>query len=122
MAEATTEETAPQTEESTDGTVEAQEVELPESSDQPMGEAAGKMDVLFDMALPVSARLGEASVLVRELMELAPGSVLKLDKRVGEPIELVMRGKTFAKGQLVVVDDQLGIRISEITSSTPPGQ
>ena len=119
MAEATTEETTPQAEESADGTVEAQDVELPESSDQPTGQAAGKMDVLFDMTLPISARLGEASVLVRELMELAPGSVLKLDKRVGEPIELVLRGKTFATGQLVVVDEQLGIRISEITSAAP---
>jgi flagellar motor switch protein FliN/FliY len=119
MAEATTQETAPQTEESTDGTVEAHEVELPEASDQPTGEATGKIDVLFDVALPVSARLGEAVILVRELLELAPGSVLKLDKRVGEPIELMMRGKPFAKGQLVVVDEQLGIRISEITSSAP---
>ena len=98
---------------------EVQEAQLPEASDQPTGGASNQMDVLFGTELPVVARLGQTNILVRDLLQLAPGSVLKLDQRVGEPIELVLNGNIFATGQLVVVEDQLGIRIREICSPAP---
>ena len=53
----------------------------------------------------------------RELLEMGPGSVLKLDRQVGEPIDLFLRGVRFATGHLVVVGDHLGVRIKEILAT-----
>ena len=98
-----------------DEAVEVQQAELPEAADQPQAAAAaGQIDILLDTAIPVSVRLGEATFAVRELLQLAPGSVLKLDRQVGEPLDLYLRGIPFAKGQLVVVGEQLGVRVTEI--------
>lgn len=97
--------------------VDVQEAQLPEATDAPRGPAAGQIDILLDMSMPVSAQLGQVDMQVRELLQLAPGSVVKLDKQVGEPVDVLMRGTKFATGQLVVIGDQLGIRVKEILSS-----
>lgn len=100
--------------------VEVQQAELPEAIDQPVGGAVGQIDILLDTTIPVSVRLGEATFAVRQLLQLAPGSVLKLDRMVGEPLDLYLRGIPFAKGQLVVVGEQLGVRVTEIFAQEPP--
>ncbi len=61
-----------------------------------------------------AARLGEAEIQIRELLQMGPGSVLKLDRQTGEPVDLYMRGTRFATGYLVVVGEQLGVRVKEI--------
>jgi len=65
----------------------------------------------------VTVCLGQARPTVRELLEMGPGSVLKLDRQVGEPIDLFLRGVCFATGHLVVVDDYLAVRIKEILAT-----
>jgi len=70
--------------------------------------------------MPVSVRLGQVEIEVRNLLELGPGSVLKLDRRVGEPVDLLLRGICFATGNLVVVGDHLGVKIKEVMPSGPP--
>lgn len=102
-----------------DQTVEVQNAELPEAEDSPPVGPGGQVDILLDTALTVSASLGETEMEVRDLLQLGPGSVLKLDRRVGEPVDLVLRGIKFAKGVLVVVGDRLGVRIKEIL---PPAE
>ncbi|KKL51428.1 hypothetical protein LCGC14_2295600 [marine sediment metagenome] len=59
-------------------------------------------------------RLGQIETQARELLRLRPGSVVQLDKKVGEPVELFLRGVRFATGQVVVVGEHLGLRITEI--------
>jgi flagellar motor switch protein FliN/FliY len=102
-----------------DQTVEVQNAELPEVEDSPPVGPGGQVDILLDTALTVSASLGETEIEVRDLLQLGAGSVLKLDRRVGEPVDLVLRGIKFAKGVLVVVGDRLGVRIKEIL---PPAE
>lgn len=100
-----------------DDSVQVQEAELPESTDKPTSGNDGQIDMLLESVMPVSVQLGQVSVQVRELLQLAPGSVLKLDRKVGEPVDVFLRGTKFATGQLVVVGDRLGVRIKEILSS-----
>ena len=96
---------------------EVHEAELHEAADEVVEGAGGQIDILLDTSLSVSAQLGEVEIQVRQLLRLGPGSVLKLDRQVGEPVDLFLRGIRFATGQLVVVGEQLGVRIKEILSA-----
>lgn len=99
--------------------VEVHQVELPQAAASATKAAPGQIDILLDTTMSISACLGEAEVQVRQLLQMGPGSVLKLDRRVGQPVDLYLRGIKFATGSLVVVGDQLGIRIKEILSPDP---
>jgi flagellar motor switch protein FliN/FliY len=104
-----------------DQAVEVRQVELPEAADSPARGGAGQIDILLEATVPVTARLGQVEVQLKRLLQLGPGSVLQLDKQVGEPVELFLRGSRFATGQLVVVGDRLGVRIKEVLAPAPAG-
>lgn len=104
------------------GAVEVQEAELPEAGGAGATAGSGQIDMLLDTTLSVEVQLGQVQTQVRELLQLGPGSVLTLDKQVGEPVELFLRGVRFATGQLVVVGDRLGVRIREIISANPAAE
>ena len=95
---------------------EVQEAELPQAAESDSSAPAGQVGVLLDTSLPIEVHLGQVRTRVRELLRLGPGAVLKLDKQVGEPVDLYLRDSRFATGQLVVVGDRLGVRIQEIVS------
>jgi flagellar motor switch protein FliN/FliY len=103
--------------------VDVKEVALPEVQPKAQGQTpkspTGQIDILLDTAMPVTARLGQTEILIRQVLQLGPGSVLKLDRRVGEPVDLLLRGVCFAKGTLVVVGDDIGVRISEVLPAPP---
>ena len=94
--------------------VDVHQVELPQAEAAVHRTAGGQIDLLLDTTLSVSVCLGEAEIQVRDLLQMGPGSVLKLDRQVGQPLDLFVRGVRFATGQLVVVGDRLAIRIKEI--------
>ncbi len=114
-------EQAEQTEADAPGT-QVQEADLPEVQDARQGPGGGQIDILLDSPMSVSVCLGNARPAVRELLEMGPGSVLRLDRQVGEPIDLYLRGIRFATGHLVVVDDHLGVRINEILATGQDSQ
>jgi flagellar motor switch protein FliN/FliY len=101
---------------------QVQEADLPEVEDARQGPGSGQIDILLDSPMSVSVCLGDARPAVRELLEMGPGSVLRLDRQVGEPIDLYLRGIRFATGHLVVVDDHLGVRINEILTTGQDSQ
>ena len=72
----------------------------------------------MDVALKVSVELGQCKKTIREILDLNTGSILTLDKPAGEPVDIVVHGKPVAKGEVIVIDDNYGIRITEIL--TPP--
>lgn len=74
------------------------------------------MGLLLDVPVPVVAQLGSTEMRIREILRLAPGSVIELDKLAGEPVDLYVRGQNFAQGEVVVVDENFGIRITRIIS------
>ncbi len=99
--------------------VEVNEAELPVAANVSAGGPPGQIDILLDTTMPVKVNLGQVELTVSELLELGRGSVIKLDKRAGEPVNLYLRGIEFATGHLVVVGDRLGVRIDEIISASP---
>jgi flagellar motor switch protein FliN/FliY len=104
-------------------TTAVSEIELPESPAVVVPGPGGQIEILLDALMTLSVTLGQMEIPVRDLLQLGPGSVLKLDRRKGEPIDIYLRGVKFATGHLVVVGEQLGVRIKEILSpQKPPAQ
>ena len=72
--------------------------------------------IIMDVPLQVTVELGRTRKLIRDILELAPGSVIELDKLAGEPVDILVNGKLIAKGEVVVIDDNFGVRITDILS------
>jgi flagellar motor switch protein FliN/FliY len=74
------------------------------------------LDFILDIPLKVTVELGRTQVLIKDLLQLGQGSVLELDKLAGEPLEILVNGKLVAKGEVVVVNEKFGIRLTDIIS------
>lgn len=85
-----------------------------EESPKQAGTTPRNLDLLMDIPLDVSVELGHTQKTVREVLELGPGSIIELDKLAGEAIDILVNSKYIAKGEVVVVDENFGIRITEI--------
>jgi len=72
------------------------------------------LDLVLEISMPVTVELGRATMTVHELLQLGPGSVVELDKSAGEAVDLYVRGVCFACGEVVVVDNNFGLRITEV--------
>ena len=90
--------------------------------EQPAGTAAtpGSLSRLGDIEVRAAVEVGAAELLLRDVAALGPGSVVRLDRLVGDPAELTVNGRLFARGDLVVVGDRLGLRITDLTDGGPP--
>jgi flagellar motor switch protein FliN/FliY len=66
--------------------------------------------------LEVSVELGRVTMLIRELLEVGTGSIVELQKAAGEPVEVLVNGRLIARGEVVVVEDNFAVRITEILS------
>lgn len=75
------------------------------------------VDLIMDVNVQVYVELGRSTMQVREVLGLGPGSVVELDKHAGEPVEVVVNNKTVARGEVVVIDENFGVRITEIVNS-----
>jgi len=72
------------------------------------------LDSIEGVPIEVTVVLGEATVTVEELLKMGKGAVIELDKKVGEPVELYVNERCVARGEIVVVDDKIGITMTEI--------
>jgi flagellar motor switch protein FliN/FliY len=89
--------------------------QLENESSQPVSTAAGgNIGLLMDVPLKLTVELGRTTKLVREILALAPGSVVELDKLAGEAVDILVNEKLIAKGEVVVIDENFGVRITEI--------
>ena len=80
---------------------------------------AGKennMDLLMDVNIPVLVELGKTEMLMRDVLALTPGAIIELDSLAGEPVKITVRGKIIAYGEVVVVDENFGVKITRIAS------
>jgi flagellar motor switch protein FliN/FliY len=73
-----------------------------------------KLELLYDLSLPVSIELGRTNMLIRDILKLGRGSVIEFDKLVSEPVDILVNGKKVAAGEVVVVDKHFGIRITTL--------
>jgi flagellar motor switch protein FliN len=78
---------------------------------------AADLEAVFDVPVQVSAVLGRARMDVGQLLNLAPGAVLELDRRVGEAIDIYVNNRLVARGEVVLVDEKLGVTMTEIIKS-----
>ena len=72
------------------------------------------IDLIMDVPLEVTVELGRTSKSIKEILELAPGTIIELDKIAGEPIDVLVNGKLVAKGEVVVIEESFGIRVTDI--------
>jgi flagellar motor switch protein FliN/FliY len=85
---------------------------------QPAGPAtpSSNLELLLDVALDATIRFGQKNMLLREILDLHPGVAIALDRQLEEPVELLIGGRTVARGEVVIVEGNYGLRITEILS------
>ena len=79
---------------------------------------APNLDRILDIPLVLSAQLGSSKILIKELLQLGPGSIVELDKLAGEPLEVLVNDKLVARGEVVMVNEKFGIRLTDVVSPT----
>lgn len=77
------------------------------------------LDLIMDVAVTVALEVGRASITVRELLGLTPGSIVELDRLAGEPLDVLVNGVKVARGEVVVINEKFGIRLTEVI---PPAE
>jgi flagellar motor switch protein FliN/FliY len=103
------------------------EAGAPKGSDEPKSEDIGasargprmdfsKLKMILDVPLKVSVELGRTKMLVNDLLQLGQGSVIELDKIAGEPMEILINDKLVAMGEVVVVNEKFGVRLTDVVS------
>jgi len=82
----------------------------------PAGGEARNLDLILDIPLTVTVELGRSKLVINDLLQLGQGSVIELTKLVGEPLEVLVNNKLIARGEVVVVNDKFGVRLTDIVS------
>jgi flagellar motor switch protein FliN/FliY len=77
---------------------------------------SSSIDMLYDIPLNITVELGRTEMPIRKILELGPGAVIQLDKLAGEPVDILANHKLIAKGEVVVIEENFGVRITEIIS------
>lgn len=72
------------------------------------------ISLIMDVPLQVTVELGRTERLIKDILEFSPGSIIELDKLAGEPVDILVNGKNIAKGEVVVIDESFGVRITDI--------
>jgi flagellar motor switch protein FliN/FliY len=78
------------------------------------GGAAGPLNSLYQITLPITIELGRTRMTVQEVLELGRGSVITLERLVGEPVDVIVGDRHFADGEVVVIGEQFGVRITRV--------
>jgi flagellar motor switch protein FliN/FliY len=79
-----------------------------------VGDDGGDLTLVLDVQVEIAVEIGRTSMSIRETMALAPGSVVALKKPAGEPVDLLVNGKPIARGEVVTIDEEFGLRITEL--------
>ncbi len=94
----------------------AQPVTFPSLDEMPSSPGGSDISLLLDVPLQVTVELGRTQMRIRNVLELVPGSIVELDKLAGEPVDVLVNGKQIARGEVVVIDEEFGVRITDVAS------
>jgi flagellar motor switch protein FliN/FliY len=83
------------------------------------GMSPGALDRLMEVQLAMTMRFGSRKMLLREVLDLNPGSVIELDRRVQEPVDLLLDGRLVARGEVVVIEGNYGLRVTDVSPLEP---
>jgi flagellar motor switch protein FliN/FliY len=76
------------------------------------------LNLILDVFVTLALEVGRARMSVRDLLQLAPGAIVELDRLAGEPLDVLVNGVRIARGEVVVIDDKFGIRLTDVVSAT----
>lgn len=82
------------------------------------GDERRKLDAILDIPVTISMEVGRTQISIRNLLQLNQGSVVELDRLAGEPLDVMVNGTLIAHGEVVVVNDKFGIRLTDVISQT----
>mgnify|MGYP003873315959 CR=1 FL=1 len=99
-----------------DGVVPAELDELSESSASLTEDESRKLETILDIPVNISMEVGRSKISIRNLLQLNQGSVVELDRVAGEPLDVLVNGTLIAHGEVVVVNDKFGIRLTDVIS------
>ena len=85
-------------------------------NDNPDNQSSGNLDFILDIPLEITVELGRTKMQVHELLKLSQGSVIELSKLAGEPMEILANQRLIAKGEVVVLNEKYGARLTEVIS------
>jgi len=99
---------------------------LPELTAAPTGQPGYNIDLLLGVTLQVAVEIGRTTLPIRDVLALTPGSIIELDKLAGEKVDILINGRPIAQGEVVVVDENFGVRITDVVARqqrlTPTGR
>ena len=78
-----------------------------------------ELERLYDVPVELAVEIGRTFMTIRETLSLGPGSIVSLNRLAGEPVDLLVNGKPIARGEVVVIDEEFGLRVTEVVSSEP---
>lgn len=81
------------------------------------GEGDMTLDLIMDVGVTVALEVGRSRVTVRELLQMTQGSIIELDRLAGEPLDVLVNGVRVARGEVVVVNERFGVRLTEVVSA-----
>jgi flagellar motor switch protein FliN len=88
--------------------------DLPPIDDGAEAASGRSLEALLDVSLPVVIEIGRTQMTVQEVLQLAPGSVVEIERAVGEPVDVYVGDRRFAQGEVVVVGEEYGVRITRV--------
>ena len=98
------------------GGVGVQTVQFAPLSGTPQPEVTGNIGLLMDVSMQLTVELGRTKMLIKDILGMGEGTIVELDKLAGEPVDLLVNGKLIAKGEVVVIDENFGVRVTDIIS------
>ncbi|MCE2571508.1 flagellar motor switch protein FliN [Motilimonas eburnea] len=106
--------------EEAEGAAQPAELEQFDSDDGPSisSEEKRRLDAIMDIPVTISMEVGRSHISIRNLLQLNQGSVVELDRVAGEPLDVLVNGTLIAHGEVVVVNDKFGIRLTDVISQT----
>jgi flagellar motor switch protein FliN/FliY len=85
-----------------------------------VGDGPPELERLYDVPVELAVEIGRTEMTIRETLALGPGSIVTLNRLAGEPVDLLVNGKPIARGEVVVIDEEFGLRVTEVVASEPP--
>ena len=87
---------------------------MPFSNDVGAMQSQENISLIKDVPLEVTVELGRTSKVISDILDFSPGTIIELDKIAGEPVDVLVNGKLVAKGEVVVIEENFGVRVTEI--------
>jgi len=98
------------------GAQNVQSVQFPNLNPQSGGSEQGNIGLLMDVYMEMTVELGRTRRLIKDILGMGEGTIIELDKLAGEPVDILVNHKLIARGEVVVIDENFGVRVTEIVS------